>query len=85
MSKKGGKNMPRRNGTGPLGQGAMTGRGMGPCNGQRTNYARGYGRGMGMGNGLGRSNFYATPTKEDLQVEKENLQRRIEEINKTLE
>jgi|GEM_PF-4484080 len=34
--KKGGKNiMPRFNGTGPMGQGAETGRGLGPCGGMR--------------------------------------------------
>lgn len=34
--------MPRRNGTGPMGYGPMTGRGMGYCRG-------GYGRGLGWG------------------------------------
>ncbi len=39
--------MPRRDGTGPLGQGAMSGRGMGICTG--VNMA---GRGIGLGLGL---------------------------------
>ncbi|MEA4924334.1 MAG: DUF5320 domain-containing protein [Syntrophomonadaceae bacterium] len=39
--------MPRRNGTGPLGQGAISGRGMGICTG--VNRA---GRGIGLGLGL---------------------------------
>ena len=49
--------MPRFDGTGPMGQGPMTGRGMGPCNpNARPGYGRGYGqgRGRGMGQGYGR-------------------------------
>ncbi len=38
--------MPRYNGTGPLGQGPMTGWGMGPC-GAGMGWKRGYGRGFG--------------------------------------
>ncbi|MBN2558111.1 MAG: DUF5320 domain-containing protein [Clostridia bacterium] len=52
--------MPGRNGTGPLGQGPMTGRGMGYCTGVRApyygmgfGYGRGFGRGFGMGYGRG--------------------------------
>ena len=53
--------MPRLNGTGPNGMGAMTGRGMGGCSGVRvdglggTGLARGgsVGRGLGLGQGLG--------------------------------
>lgn len=37
--------MPGMNGTGPMGQGPMTGRGMGVC--------QGYGLGKGIGQGLG--------------------------------
>jgi hypothetical protein len=45
--------MPRRNGTGPQGDGPMTGRGLGNCSGERT--ARVLGRsGQGQGRGLGR-------------------------------
>lgn len=45
--------MPRRDGTGPMGQGPLTGRGMGCCVGvERTN--RGFEYGMGFGRGLGR-------------------------------
>jgi len=38
--------MPRQDKTGPLGQGPLTGRGLGPCNGGRS-------RGSGMGRGFG--------------------------------
>ena len=49
-------NMPRGDRTGPLGQGPMTGRGMGDCaNGERTGWFRhGFGRGFGTGRGFGR-------------------------------
>ena len=44
--------MPARNGTGPMGQGPMTGRGLGNCTGAyRTAY--GYRMGLGMGRGAG--------------------------------
>jgi len=52
--------MPRGDGTGPAGQGPMTGRGMGFCAGYSTpgyaNSSFGYGRGVGYGwgRGLGR-------------------------------
>ncbi|QSX08560.1 DUF5320 domain-containing protein [Alkalibacter rhizosphaerae] len=55
--------MPRRDGTGPMSQGAVTGRGLGRCTGVNANGAtpfagRGMGRmargiGMGIGFGLG--------------------------------
>ena len=38
--------MPNRDGTGPMGQGPMTGRGLGPCGG---GMHRGFGRGFGRG------------------------------------
>jgi len=38
--------MPGQDRTGPLGQGPLTGRGLGPC-------GRGMGRGLGMGRGRG--------------------------------
>jgi hypothetical protein len=46
------KNMPGRDGTGPLGQGAMTGGGRGWCSGGGA--GRGPGRGLGRGAGGGR-------------------------------
>jgi hypothetical protein len=54
--------MPRGDGTGPMGGGAMTGRGMGFCGGYRTggfaNYGRGFfGAGRG-GRGMGCRNYY---------------------------
>ncbi len=49
--------MPRRDGTGPLGFGPMTGRGLGVCTGVNAPiYGRGFGGGCGrgFGRGLGR-------------------------------
>ena len=45
--------MPGRNGTGPMGQGAMTGRGLGYCAGGNTAFY-GRGAGCGFGRGMGR-------------------------------
>jgi len=57
--------MPRGDKTGPQGQGAMTGRGAGFCNGNKTagfenekftRRGQGMGRRQGYGNGMGRGN-----------------------------
>ncbi len=66
--------MPRFDGTGPLGQGPRTGRGMGPCGGRmgRGGWGGGYGSGFGFG---GRQ--FISP-KNELAVLKEN-QRALEE------
>ena len=48
--------MPYGDGTGPSGQGPMTGRGRGPCGrgyGPSGGYGAGYGRGFGRGRGFG--------------------------------
>ena len=50
--------MPRGDKTGPMGQGPITGRGLGFCAGYDTpgftkNFGRGFGRGMGQGFGRG--------------------------------
>lgn len=46
--------MPGRDGTGPMGRGAMSGRGLGVCNGTNVvRYGAGLGRGLGMGLGFG--------------------------------
>lgn len=62
--------MPGFDGTGPLGQGSATGRGLGVCGYGRgvRGFGRGFGRGLGRGygRGLGRGfgpgyGFYQTP------------------------
>ena len=84
--------MPMRDGTGPLGRGQMTGRGMGPCGG---GMRRGFGRGRGRGLGFRRGGFRCPypsmyqPTKEEeskfLQDEIKFLQDEIEYMKKRLE
>ncbi|VDN48407.1 conserved protein of unknown function [Petrocella atlantisensis] len=93
--------MARRDGTGPMGLGPLTGRGLGVCAGSR---AVRYGAGLGMGLGLGlkmacRRGFgrgYGRNTmnidqntnldqKDRLHEEKEILQKRLEAIDKALE
>lgn len=68
--------MPGQNGTGPMGQGAGTGRGMGPCAMPtgRQGAGMGYGR-RGGGRGLGFRRFwgYYPTTAPSKQEEKEIL------------
>jgi len=45
--------MPRLDGTGPNGQGAMTGRGIANCQGNQKRLGVGYGKGNGNGMGFG--------------------------------
>lgn len=67
--------MPRQNGTGPMGMGPMSGRGMGPCGGGMT-----YGRGRGGGRGFGWRRFwgyYPAPSvnkKEEVELLTEETQ-----------
>lgn len=60
--------MPFRDATGPLGQGPMTGRGLGPCGGGMS-YGRGYGRGRGW-----RRWGYYPPIQPTEKEEKEMIQ-----------
>ncbi len=88
--------MPRRDGTGPLGCGPMTGRGFGVCTEANANYygfgcGRGYGRGMGLGlgfrSGLG-GNFtqnLGAADKDMLSAQKNILEKSLDAINKQLE
>lgn len=91
--------MPRRDGSGPVGQGPLTGRGLGNCTGVQ-NTAYGYGRGYSMGPGMGLKagcgrgfgRFYtAAPApvvfandKDFLTAQKEILKNRLEIINSQL-
>jgi hypothetical protein len=80
--------MPRRDGTGPMGMGAMTGRGLGVCTGVNAPiYGRGFGRGLGLGFGRGfgfgaNANYNQTASKEALQAQKEQLQITLDAIDK---
>ncbi|MGD9605280.1 MAG: DUF5320 domain-containing protein [Bacilli bacterium] len=80
--------MPRRDGTGPMGQGSMTGRGLGNCTGvNRPFMGSGYGRGNGRGYGINYVNDQMSykSTKEQLQDEKSYLESRLEEVKKQLD
>ena len=92
--------MPRRDGTGPQGVGAMTGRGLGVCTDGTKTYGRGTGLGLGLGlrgrgsygcrRGAGFGGFTADNAagitgQEYLAEQKEALEKRLEIINKQLE
>ena len=76
--------MPNQDGTGPLGRGSVTGRGMGRCGG-------GQGRGTGMGRRFNRrmvrccDRVDQIPTRQDLEDYKNNLKKELEEVEKELE
>jgi len=63
--------MPRFDQTGPLGQGPMTGRGLGPCGGGM-GYGRGYGRDFGW------RRFYTR--REEAEILKEETEVLEEEL-----
>ena len=88
--------MKRRDGTGPMGAGALTGRGLGPCRDSNTvrplnglgmrlglGCRHGFGRGYGRNYTLNRA--YTRTEKEILQDQKSMLQDQIEAIDKQLE
>ena len=90
--------MPRRDGTGPMGAGSMTGRKLGSCTGANAvKYGAGFGLGLslglafrrGFGRGLGRGfavNQNSSKTqKELLQEQKGLLKSRLNVIDKQLE
>ncbi|HNR03912.1 MAG TPA: DUF5320 domain-containing protein [Bacillota bacterium] len=80
--------MPGRDGTGPMGAGAATGRGLGFCSGVnaaglgfgcRRGFVRGYGKGFAV-------NWASAKTqKEMLQTQKDLLESRLKIVNEQLE
>lgn len=86
--------MPGRDGTGPVGQGPLTGRGLGNCIGTR-NAVYGYGRGSGLGAGRRMrrcctDSYIPEPIsyiskKDFLVAQMESLKTRMEMINSQLE
>lgn len=73
--------MPARDGTGPFGEGPLTGRGLGPC-GRGVAFRRGYGR------RLSRRAFNQIDERQlleeelsELEKEKESLKKRLDEMN----
>lgn len=77
--------MPRRDGTGPMGMGPMTGSGFGFCGnkfyGRGNCYGMGYGR---SGYGFGYRPVENITQKEYLQKQKDFLKFELEQINKEL-
>lgn len=77
--------MPGQDGTGPLGQGAMTGRGLGPCGcGMRRGFGRGFGREFGF-----RRQVTLTKDEEkkileaelkELDLDKQEIEKRLKEM-----
>jgi len=78
--------MPNRNGTGPMGTGAGTGRGMGFCtaNGAKQRQA-GMGRGLRCGQGFGRFAVAAPTDTAQLTALKAQLEDRLNAVNKMLD
>lgn len=77
--------MPRKDGTGPLGQGVMTGGGLGLCNADKI-APIGYGFGGGFGRGNCRRMILAGyNSKEALTQQKAALESRLDAINKQLD
>lgn len=74
--------MPYFDGTGPQGQGPMTGRGMGPCGGGFGFGRRGLGRGFGRGRGS--RSWFSSPTKDqvknDLNQYRKDLEEELEQV-----
>ena len=67
--------MPRMDGSGPLGKGSMTGRGMGKCNpDNKDSETRGFGGGFGGGRGGcrrgGRGRWFDSPVDSASQEDK---------------
>ncbi len=79
--------MPAQDKTGPMGQGPLTGRGLGPCGrGMRRGFGRGLGRGCGFRyaepvvlNEKEEKKILETELKE-IELEKQEIEKRLKEI-----
>jgi hypothetical protein len=73
--------MPFRDGTGPQGQGPMTGRGFGPCGDGR---CKGMGRRMGFGRGGVFRSWFGSLSKDQMKEEldsyKKSLENELEQV-----
>lgn len=68
--------MPRLDGSGPMGQGAITGRGRGKCEEAKGERQSCCGRRLGLG--LGRGSLDAVSSLETLELEEKVLQARLD-------
>jgi len=79
--------MPRGDGTGPAGQGPMTGRGMGYCAGfnapgyMNGGFGRGMGRGFGRGFGWRARAMQVMPIQQPVITEKQEKQFLEQDLN----
>lgn len=76
--------MPGLNGTGPMGSGSMTGRGLGYCQTGIARAPRNSVFGCGFGRGNRRISAAYAPNAELLTQEKATLEKRIAEIDEFL-
>jgi len=74
--------MPAQDRKGPIGQGAMTGRGAGPCNSDGTMpvCCRGFQRGRGFGRGFGWRIQMTQPVELSKEQEKKILEAELAEL-----
>ena len=75
--------MPGRNGSGPRGEGSLSGRGLGPC-GRGLARGRGLGRGLGLGRGYGWREPVELSKEEEkkiLEAEKQEIEKRLKEMD----
>ena len=76
--------MPNKDGTGPSGEGPLTGRGLGPC-GRGLGRGRGFGRGFCRWAGAGFGYAYGSPPAQKVQLTREEemkiLQAELSEID----
>ena len=84
---KGGNHVPRRDGTGPMGQGPMTGRGCGPCTYGPCGLGLGWRKRFGMGRGLGRYFGWSWPQttqdqKQALSDYRQALEEELQDVKK---
>lgn len=70
--------MPFKDGTGPQGQGPMTGRGLGPC-GEGRGKGMGMGRHMGFGRGRGFRSWFASLSKDQVKEELASYKKTLED------
>ncbi len=86
--------MPGFSGTGPMGDGPMTGRGMGRCGATRgmgNGFGRGLGRGAGFRRGFGGGRFVIPPQyteeerKSQMKAYRDQLKAELEALDKELE
>jgi len=79
---KGGEEMPNHDKTGPTGQGSMTGKQMGHCEGARSQFGMPFQKGTGCHRR--RVRYFQSNTYQDIQKQNEELISRIEKLEEVL-